>query len=500
VEHNTSVSQYLAALSKGTIDGAMAFDQPAVLKNLEESKRELVAAVKSLVEELVRLDAPLERELIESWIPQPDSFFSPRGARANRCFIKGLVPRERIVREFGDEALPFFNDVTTDPKLNPHPKPEEIVLCFRNDFETVLQQNPAVTAKKQGELQTLHQKVQRSKAPTEQARAQKIAFQKLSFIIELLHYYEHQNTEAPDVLFAQRLPALVEQLVSTGSHNKLDEQLIVLVEGLIGLVANPDHRQMIINNLGKMGGQAKTLKYVLKLRAEKVLEPDQIATEFVKHLIPSPPQKPPAPAVLADGIRLLSLPMQKLVLRYLIASDRLRRSEAEDLAKAIGAALGVTDLVEEAKAQLAVPPEVEQRTAWDKIKDMIARRTEATAVATAIRDRLNAKYSADELRLSWLTLTEADPISLIRIFCYIPYRSDGKTDAIARPVIETYVTRLLHEKYAATYKKVVNSLKNMFTAKPDSATLVNFLALVRWVDPGAANKLSADIGMPVPAR
>ena len=204
--------------------------------------------------------------------------------------------------------------------------------------------------------------------------------------------------------------------------------------------------------------------------------------------------------MLADGIRLLSLPMQKLVLRYLIASDRLRRSEAEDLAKAIGAALGVTDLVEEAKAQLAVPPEVEQRTAWDKIKDMIARRTEATAVATAIRDRLNAKYSADELRLSWLTLTEADPISLIRIFCYIPYRSDGKTDAIARPVIETYVTRLLHEKYAATYKKVVNSLKNMFTAKPDSATLVNFLALVRWVDPGAANKLSADIGMPVPAR
>jgi hypothetical protein len=190
--------------------------------------------------------------------------------------------------------------------------------------------------------------------------------------------------------------------------------------------------------------------------------------------------------------------MQKLVLRYIIASDRMRRTESESLAKAVGEALGLKDLAEEAKAQLAVPPEVEQRMAWEKVKDMIAHRTDATAVATVIRERLNAKYNADEIRLSWLALTEADPISLIRIFCHIPYRADGKTDSIARPVIETYVTRLLHEKYAATYKKVVNSLKNMFTAKPDSPTLLSFLALVRWVEPAAANKLCADIGMAVP--
>ena len=147
-----------------------------------------------------------------------------------------------------------------------------------------------------------------------------------------------------------------------------------------------------------------------------------------------------------------------------------------------------------------VPPEVEQKMAWEKVKDMIARRMDATAIASAIRDRLNARYDADEIRLSWLALTEADPISLIRIFCHVPYRPDGKTDSIARPVIETYVTRLLHEKYAATYKKVVNSLKNTLTAKHDSPTLLNFLALVRWVDPAAANKLCTDIGMAVPTQ
>jgi hypothetical protein len=36
----------------------------------------------------------------------------------------------------------------------------------------------------------------------------------------------------------------------------------------------------------------------------------------------------------------------------------------------------------------------------------------------------------------------------------------------------------------------------MFKAKADSPTLLNFIALVKWVDPDAARKMSADIGMP----
>jgi len=53
---------------------------------------------------------------------------------------------------------------------------------------------------------------------------------------------------------------------------------------------------------------------------------------------------------------------------------------------------------------------------------------------------------------------------------------------------------------AASYTKVVNSLRNMYNAKPDSPTLVNFLSLVRWVSPEAADKLGKDIGMAVPAQ
>src|SRR2546423_13237841 len=186
------------------------------------------------------------------------------------------------------------------------------------------------------------------------------------------------------------------------------------------------------------------------------------------------------------------------VLKSLATTDRLRRDDAESFAKAVAAALDLKGFSESLKAQESVPLEVERKLAWEKVKDMISRRTEPAVVAAAIRERLHTKYDPDEIRQSWITLTESDPISLIRIFSQFPYLPSGKTDPIARTVLETYVTRLLHEKYASTYQKLVNSLRNMFQAKPDSPTLLDFTAPVRWVSPEAANRLQADIGMPVP--
>ena len=499
VEHNTNVSQVLAALVKGTAEAALP--QPAALKTLDNTKRELMAALKPLVDELVQLHAPLEPELVQSLVENPDVFFTPKMVRANRCFVKGQVARERVVRDFGEEALVFFNDMTTDPKLNPHPKRDEIVLGFKNDFETLFKQHSNVAAAKRPELMALYQAVQRSKSASPEGRAQRIAFQKLSFVVELLHYYEHQNTEPADVIFAQRLPALVEQLVLPGPQDRLDEKLLELAEKLLAFVINSDHRHMVINNIGKGGAVGKTLKYVLRLRLEKDSDADEAVPEFVRHLIPPPPQKAPPAEEFACILRLVPASMQRHVVRSIMSCDRLRRSEADALGRAIAAGLGLKGLDEEIKAhEPMLPPEKERQLAWDKIKDQIRNRADPATVAAVIRERLNAKYDAEELRQSWMTLITADPISLIKIFCQIPYRGDGKTDSIAQPVIETYVSRLTHEKYHATYKKVVNSLKNMFRAKPDSPTLLNFLALVRWVSPEAANKLATDIGVPVPVH
>src|SRR4030081_3400930 len=171
--------------------------------------------------------------MLQGLLAGPQTFFSPTMVRANRCFIKGQLPRERIVREFGEPALLYFNDLTTDPKLNPRPKPEAIVLAFRTEFESLFEQQPVVTRDKRPDLLALYQRVQGCKAATEQARAQKEAFYRLSFILELLHYYENQSTEAPDVIFAQRLPVLVEQLVLAGPQDNLDEKAILQAESLL---------------------------------------------------------------------------------------------------------------------------------------------------------------------------------------------------------------------------------------------------------------------------
>ena len=497
VEHNNNVSQMLATLAKGIVDAA-SLPEPEMLKTLDQSKRELLSALKPVVEDLVKLESPLEPAMLQSLVVKPDLFVSPPVVRANRCYVKGFVPKERILKEFGEEALVFFIDRTTDAKLNPRPKLEEIALEFRGDFEAVFQQHPAYLASKRQELLQLFQRVQKSRANTEAARAQKNAFFRLSFLLELLHFYEHQSTEPHDVVFAHRLPGLVEQLVVTGPQEPLDEKMIQAGEELLHHIINPSHRQMVVNNIGKGGGTGKSLKFVLKLRGERLSEADeeQVIPEFIRHLIPL--GQVPEPKRVSALLRLTNPAMQLVMARAILRSDRVAKEQAEALANAVSADLGIKEPLETAKVEQGDPVVMERQRAWAAIKNLISQRNEAVVVAAAIRERLHAKYDADEIKQSWVAITETDPLSLIRIFCQIPYLADGRTDPIARTIIESNVTRLTHEKYAATYKKVVNSLKSLFGARPDHPTLVNFLALVRWVDPEAANRLCADVGITVP--
>ena len=90
VEHNTNVSQVLAAFVKGKADADLP--QPEVLKTLDQTKRDLLAALKQTLEELLKLDPPLEHELLESLGARPELFFSPRMLRANRCSSKARCP------------------------------------------------------------------------------------------------------------------------------------------------------------------------------------------------------------------------------------------------------------------------------------------------------------------------------------------------------------------------------------------------------------------------
>ena len=92
VEHNAGVTEMCAALAKGKAEAAMP--QPTILKALDQTKRELAAALKPTVEELLQTDPPLDHELLRALVEKPDLFFSPAVVRANRCFVKGQLPRE----------------------------------------------------------------------------------------------------------------------------------------------------------------------------------------------------------------------------------------------------------------------------------------------------------------------------------------------------------------------------------------------------------------------
>ncbi len=460
--------------------------QPAILKMLDKTKRDLTAAIAPLAEELIRVESPLDPAMLRGLAENPESFYAPPNVRASRAFVKGQVPREQIVKEFGEEALIFFRDLTTDPKHNPRPKPEEIMLGFRAEFEELLQQNPGVVAAKRNELVALQQRVRQSR----DSRAQKIAFLKLSFVLELLHYYNNQSTESPDVVFAQRLPPRGAQLVVTGETAPLGENFGKQAEQLLAVIINADYRQAVVNNSGKAGGASRTLRFVLTFRAGIYTEHDPMTADFVRHLIGA--QKSPAPGPIATALRLVPAEAQKVIIRGILNSDRLRREDAEPLARALITELGLPEIPTSAGGGIGANTHMGP---WDIIRELIASRASPNEITDAIRKQLHAKYDADEVRQSWLVLADSDPMSLVRVFCLLPYLTDGQTDPIARAVLESYSNRLTHEKYAATYAKVITALKNLYKVKADSPALVNFIALVRWVDPESAAKIAHDIGM-----
>jgi len=494
MEHNLHVIEVSASLTKGKIEDQIL--QPAILKRLDKTKRDLIATLKPTVDELIKLNAPLEPEMLESLVAQPENFYLPAVVRASRGFVKGQLPRERILREFGEPVLVFFKDVTTDVKFNPRPKPEEIMLAFHPDFENLLAKDPAVAKKKSGELQALFQKVRASKESSEISRAQKNAFLRLSFALELLHYYENQSTESPDVVFAQRLPPLIEQLVVTGEHDPLNEKLIQQAEALLAFIIAPDYRKSVINNLGKSGGLARTLRFTLAFRTEKLADIDPLTIECVKHLVPL--GKPPKPETLAVVLRLFNPEMQASVIRALAVTDRVRKEESEALAKAVARQLGLLEIESRLNEKTLITPEREHQQAWENIRNLIASRAAPAEIVAAIRKRMGGHYDADEVKSCWLALTDGDPMIFVRIFCLLPYLPGGQTDPLSRAIMETFVTRLVHEKYAAIYAKVLGALKNLHKVKADSPALVNFITLAKWVNTEAANRIAKDIGMAAP--
>ena len=269
--------------------------------------------------------------------------------------------------------------------------------------------------------------------------------------------------------------------------------MIVQAESLLALILSADYRNSVINNIGKGGGLLRLLRYTLAFRAEKLSDIDPVTQECVKFMLPQ--GKLPTAEALLPVLRLFNPHMQQSVVRAMMDSDRLRKDEAQALGRVLAKELGLAEIENQLNPKTVLTPERESQHAWENIKNLIGSRATPSEIATAVRKRLHAKYDADEIKASWVAVTEGDPLVFVRVFCLLPYLPDGTTDPVVRAVLETYVTRLTHEKYAAIYAKVLNALKNLYKVKADSPALVNFIALAKWVDAAGADKIVADIGM-----
>ena len=172
------------------------------------------------------------------------------------------------------------------------------------------------------------------------------------------------------------------------------------------------------------------------------------------------------------------------------STDRLRRDDAEKLGQTVANELGLTEIISRIHEKSALSPEREQKMAWDNVKELVASRAAPAEIVAAVRKRFQGHYDAEEVKLSWFVLTETDPMVFVRVVCLLPYLPDGSTDPIARGILEAYMNRLMHEKYAAIYNKVLNALKNLHKVKSDSPALLNFIALVKWIDAYSAGKIT----------
>src|ERR1700722_10424514 len=66
VEHNVHVGDVCAALVNGKNDES--YLQPAILKALDKTKRDLKDGIKPLVDELIKLDAPIDPAILQGLI------------------------------------------------------------------------------------------------------------------------------------------------------------------------------------------------------------------------------------------------------------------------------------------------------------------------------------------------------------------------------------------------------------------------------------------------
>ena len=110
-------------------------------------------------------------------------------------------------------------------------------------------------------------------------------------------------------------------------------------------------------------------------------------------------------------LRFLSPEAQRVVVRAILNSDRLRREDAEPLGQELIKELGLPQIA------ISRPDGISDKTQMGPVHHQGTDRQPrfANEITEAIRKQLHAKYDADEVKQSWLVLAESRNQVLVTI-------------------------------------------------------------------------------------
>ena len=153
--------------------------------------------------------------MLRTLIAKPETF-SPRRRPGEPLFCQGHVTRNGCCAEFGEAALGFQRP-DHRCRLNPRPKADEIVLGFKPDFlKRCCNRIPTWAGQTAGVERAVPADSKEPHGHRRRARAQRNAFQRMSFLSSLLLLRTSGHGGA-DVIFAMRLPALPSNSASSRS-------------------------------------------------------------------------------------------------------------------------------------------------------------------------------------------------------------------------------------------------------------------------------------------
>jgi len=211
--------------------------QPTVLKNRTNQTRFSLPPSSLAVEELIRLETPLEKRDLQSLVEQPDAFFFRRESSAPTMLRQRANPPRRVGAGIWRQALVFFNDMSTDAKAEPNPSRGDrlIFKMISRRCSNKIPRSCPITRATDGVVSACQQSKAQPSMPARKSSRSPDSPSSSNCSIS----YQNQSTEAPTCCLRNGCPRWSSNWFLGSGQDTLDEKLIGEAERAAGFCREP---------------------------------------------------------------------------------------------------------------------------------------------------------------------------------------------------------------------------------------------------------------------